>query len=301
LKTKLILAGVLALGAVGVYGWQASRDKAAEEQVKALTDKVRAEGALEVGYEKVSTGFFNNEVTISRVKVVPLKSKGKMPSELMIDRIVLGAAQLQQSKAPNQADLSIQGAVIPVEALGLSAPQKAKFVQQHGEVLRMNADMHYRYRPETKELDLTGSVGADHLGALELSLMLGNVLSPQLDADSAALQQAMISLSLRGLEIRYRDNGLADSAFQEEADKSGLDIETYKANLVRKLEQDLQKQPSEKSTAAVKAITAFIRKPKTLSIKANPDSAIPVIGLMTGLMNPAPVLQMLNLSISSNL
>jgi hypothetical protein len=299
-RNIITLLLLLVLVGAGV-AWQMSRSMAAEQQVQALVKKARAQQELDIGYEKVSASFMGNEVSIHQVRLMPLKPMKGMPMPMRIDKLVLGAEQMRQEQAPDQADVQIQGAQIPVDALGLAAAERQRFVKAHGEVLRLDADLHYRYDPETRALEMSSRLGAERLGNLYVSLALGNVMSPRLDADPLLLQQGLMTMTIKAAALRYQDAGLVDSLFQENAARMGMDLAAYKAQLVTRIDQRFPaQQPASTQRKIPQALKAFIDDPQTLQIQLKPDGAVPVMGLMAGLLNPLPLLEMLNVSVTAH-
>jgi hypothetical protein len=294
-----IAAGLALVG--GVSAAIMSKNAAVETEIKALVDKAKAEQKAEISYQSVDASLFGNKVVLKQVRI---KRMGQQPTDeppLNIDRVVLNAASLQTNAPPNDIEVEFQGVRLPTESLNLKAEDKAAFKQYFGNELSLNGGLQYHYNLNTKEAALAGNAGMDKVGALNLQLHLGQVSLPPPNATEQQLQQGLMGITLKSADLSYEDKGLAGMALKENARKAGLGEAEYKAKLLKTIDLNLPAAGGDElSLKLAQAARKFLEEPKALRISLKPDTEVPVMGLMMGMLNPVSMLKALNLTVSAN-
>ena len=217
-------------------------------------------------------------IKLAEVTVSNLKQKGAIPTSLTVagKGFEIAAADLRERRA-----------VETLKALGYDR-------------LLLDFGLDYDWKPDTKEMDLRDlSFKLDQAADLTIKLALSNV-----DFEQAAMSGSPMPLAgaaLRRLEIEYKDASLADRILKMAAAQQNVSPDQFRAMIVQMLQQQKAGGPGVELAAQIDGLTAFVQKPESLKITAEPASPTGLMQLQ-GLAQtqPGSLDDQLNLTIVVN-
>src|SRR5262249_5531327 len=112
--------------------------------------------------------------------------------------------------------------------------------------------------------------------------------------------EAMQSIHLERLELRYRDASLIDKALVVGAAQMGISAEQLRASVIRQIEATGQQMAAAgpAATAAAHQVAVFLQRPGTLTLSLAPSKPIGMADV-AGLAPPA-LLETIGLTISAS-
>lgn len=108
-------------------------------------------------------------------------------------------------------------------------------------------------------------------------------------------------MSIKGISLRFEDDSLTEKVLDYAGKKNGADAEQMKNTIKAMLPMMLaQWQLTSLQTTVPAAVNAFLDDPKSLTIKAVPPEPVAVPMLFGAIMNPASLVDILSVQVTSN-
>ncbi|GAB6040962.1 hypothetical protein [Endothiovibrio diazotrophicus] len=315
-KPLIGAATVAALLFVGYAGASYHKNSLAREQVDRGIAKAMEGGKITVTYGGVDAALFGNEVVIESMKILPSeKSLAEMTPKagmtidakrgITIDRVTFDVDAYQEEVPPKRFNLEMAGFHVPLDLSRASeAERKTAARMGYGDEFVMDLKADFDHQPEQKSLQFTAANTLRDQFTFGFSADLGNFDAAALRNPETA-QNAGLGLTLKRIELHYDDDGMAEKAIGEAAEREGISVDEvkakWKAELASGANQAAAGRPHEFARAALDEIGRFIDEPNRLTIGLHPAEAVPVMAIvMGGVMDPAGTWKKLNVTVKAN-
>lgn len=167
------------------------------------------------------------------------------------------------------------------------------------ERLSFDLDMAYDWKLASGEFTLGKfRLSGKDAGALDLSMVLQGL--DRETATSANPFLLMQGVMLDKFSLTYEDASLVDRAFKAAAAEQGGDAEMMRVMALTVIDQQaMEMDDSPVAVEALKAVRAFVEKPKNLSLTLSPSEPVGYMDLMDD-EDPAAMARLLGLKIQAN-
>jgi hypothetical protein len=220
------------------------------------------------------------------------------PGELTVDSISVEMGDYADN-VPQSSSGSVEGITIPPEAFADSevGPQTIGYEKL---VLDLSWDGSRDAEAKTMTID-DFTLSIQEGGDLSLSGVLGNLPEPTALNDADAASKAA-EMEIHTVTIHYKDNSLAGRVLDVLAQQQGISREDYANQIAGALPFLLAAlNNAEFQNEVATAIGAFLKDPKSITVKLEPEAPIAASEIM-GIVSTAPqtLPDRLNASVTAN-
>ncbi len=303
MKKKTLIGGAVALAIItgGGYAVGAAIDAETDKQVQTVLTQLRSEGKVDIKYESLSAGVLSNQLVFKGIVVRSLDPKHTGSPPVHIDNLSVAGDTLKSGETPDNLDLTFEGVHIDLKDVPVKNKTDERLKAYLGDEVRIHGELHYHLDTTTHNAETSGKLSADKLGALDFNLQMGNVTKPKPGASEEEMQQVAMNMTLKTMELGYRDEGLVNFAMEAAAQDKGLSKADFQAKMKQGLEMSMaQVKAGGAETAWGQEAQKFLLDPKSLRFRLAPQQEVPMMGLMGLMFNPGKTLQDLNFSIQAN-
>lgn len=282
--------GVLAGGAIAlVFGGQAVVSHVAAKEIDQAIEEVSP--FVNVEYKNVTTSFLKKGTQVNDVVITPVDSG----ESINVDKIIVYGFDTKDD-IPTELNMAIKGMSLPTANLGENAAMFSELGYDKDISVDFATDYAYEEGNQTLRLKQF-KVGADDVGAVEMSVHLANV-----SLDPAAIASMPISLfgaEFHGATLSYNDDSLMTRILDTTAAAEGVSVKDVQKEMAEGLFSD--PEVSEALTPEQrKEIEKFINNPKAFTISMSPSEPVAFSSLMTTGGDSSAIAQLLNVSFKAN-
>ncbi len=219
-----------------------------------------------------------------------------LTGEITVDTVELRDLDAAND-VPERVDLAVRGIEATLDA---AASPVADFLVLLGyDSVRVDLDYAYVFDPAANILRVDGvRVAAAEMGTIAISAELGGV-PPEAMTDPALAAMAEDEATLRRLELRYEDASLADRLLAMAAEDEGLSTEEMRGQLIEAIQLEARTAKDRLTKEVLKAIEAFLAKPGTLRVVAEPPEPVKFAALESLDDDPDTVRALLGLRVEA--
>ncbi|MEL6492152.1 MAG: hypothetical protein AAFV85_14900 [Cyanobacteria bacterium J06634_6] len=283
---KKVLAGVGIGGAIAlVVGGQAVVGHLAAKELDKAIEDVSDIAIIE--YQKVDHSFFGNGTTVKDVVITPVGSTDSIRAK----EVVLYDFK-EENDVPTYMNFAVNGIAMSSEAMA----ESTEIFSELGYDKDLDADFaaEYEYNADDKTVNLKKfKLGADDVGAMELSFQFANLTPDQTMVDNFPF--SLFGAEFVGAKIQYSDDSFIDKILESTAEEQGITLKEAKEEAIKGLEADSADLPAD----FVKEMKNFINDPESFTITFDPDSPVPLSSLMGAVESPEAVVELLNITFDS--
>ena len=283
---KKVLAGVGIGGAIAlVVGGQAVVGHlAAKELDKAIAD---VSDVATIEYKKVDHSFFGSGTKVKDVVITPVGTTESIRAK----EVVLYDFK-EENDTPTYMNFAVNGIEMSSEAMA----ESTEIFTELGYAKDLDADFaaEYEYDADDKTVNLKKfKLGADDVGAMELSFQFANLTPDQAMVDNFPF--SLFGAEFVGAKIQYSDDSFFEKIMEQTAEEQGISVKEAKEEAIEGLEAGADELPAD----FIKEMKNFINDPETFTITFDPDSPVPLSNLMGAVESPEAIVELLNITFDS--
>lgn len=239
----------------------------AEAKLREKLDRKITSLPINVSYSDLKYQLLENRITIENLKASELGysiSTEKITVDLPITA--------RKKELPESLQLRIEGLSIPTNLPFIK--NFFKIIGLNGEKLILNLNTEYSFDGNVLSTYLATSSPA--LGDLVVSSYFTNITKEKLQMalnGTTDEKDTLKRIALAYLNIRYRDRGLLQNFFNQEAKQEGISVEELKRRLIQTIERNVQNNQVVREKIAYPLIS-FIKNPSCLEITLKPTQPI---------------------------
>ncbi len=222
---------------------------------------------VNVSYSDLKYHLLENRITIKNLKASELGytvSTEKITVDLPITA--------RKKELPESLQFKVEGLLIPTNLPFIK--NFFKIIGLNGENLILNLNTEYSFSGDVLLTHLATSSPA--LGDLVISSYFTNISKEKLQIalnGVADEKDTLKRIALAYLDITYRDRGLLQNFFNQEAKQEGISVEELKKRLIQTVERNVQNNQAVRERIAYPLIS-FIKNPSCLEITLKPIQPI---------------------------
>jgi hypothetical protein len=241
----------------------------AEAKLREKFDRKITSLPVNVSYSDLKYQLLENRITIKNLKVSELGytiSTEKITVDLPITA--------RKKELPESLQLKMEGFSIPTNLPFIK--NFFKIIGLNGEKLMLNLNTEYSFDGNVLLTHLATSSPA--LGDLVISSYFTNITKEKLQMvlnGTADEKDTLKRVALAYLNIRYRDRGLLQNFFNQEAKQEGISVEELKKRFIQTIEKNIRSNQEIREKIAYPLIS-FIKNPSCLEITLKPVQPISI-------------------------
>ena len=249
----------------------------AEAKLREKFDRKITSLPINVSYSDLKYHLLENRITIKNLKVSELGytiSTEKITVDLPITA--------RKKELPESLQLKMEGFSIPTNLPFIK--NFFKIIGLNGEKLMLNLNTEYSFDGNVLLTHLAASSPA--LGDLVISSYFTNITKEKLQiilegerhktkGSIADEKDTLKRVALAYLNIRYRDRGLLQNFFNQEAKQEGISVEELKKRFIQTIEKNFRSNQEIREKIAYPLIS-FIKNPSCIEITLKPVQPISI-------------------------
>jgi len=239
----------------------------AEAKLREKLDRKITSLPINVSYSDLKYQLLENRITIENLKASELGysiSTEKITVDLPITA--------RKKELPESLQLRIEGLSIPTNLPFIK--NFFRIIGFNGKNLILNLNTEYSFDGNVLSTHLATSSPA--LGDLVISSYFTNITKEKLQMALNGIadeKDTLRRIALAYLNIRYRDRGLLQNFFNQEAKQEGISVEKLKRRLIQTIERNVQNNQVVREKIAYPLIS-FIKNPSCLEVTLKPTQPI---------------------------
>ncbi len=288
---QVIRLSVIGLVIVGVIAFKVITSNIVEKRV----DKILGSSKQFVTYDDASMDMLGFAIHLNNVKV-------QIPNQepLKIDEIVINDVDTK-NLTPHYMNIEVKGIENDLTSLATSRKASKALATLDYKKIKSDLKINYAFNKEKKLLDIKDvSLNVKNAGEISYRTELYNVSS----LESLAMQMnfAPQSVKFGKTSLRYEDDSLTNRIFKLIAEQSNKDVNSFKAEIVKNIERNIQRSKTTSKPYEEKineAMLEFVKNPKSFEFKISPEKPVSLASLRQA-GSQEEFLKSLNLKISAN-
>lgn len=290
------MAGVLLILVAGAcLGLKLYIENDARSRIQQWANQTGRISAL--SYQSLEVGLFSKTVQISQVSL-QIKDTD---TPVAVDRLVLHSFDVK-NEIPAFMHVEIQG--IHISRSNAFMKGIAPVLGQLGYTdIEANAEYVYRYDSSKKDLEIQNfRIRASGMGQLDVSARLNNLdlaVVKSVPNNPLTLIALVPAVAISKITLNYQDYSFIRRLIGMGARQSGQSEEQFVADIVHRLNQEMQKQTQPADRESLLAVQEFLRNPGVIEVAISPLQPVPLMRFVM-VENIEQIMDLLNISIKYN-